>query len=308
MKYFDLHCDTATECYGKHLELTSNGLHISLEKTEKYDRWAQVFAVWIRDNLRGDAAFRYFLDVCRDFREKLLRAGEKAPLFCRDGESMIKAEAAGRNLALLSIEGAAALAGKIENVAAAREQGVRAITLTWNGGDELADGCMVPQAGGLTPFGKEAVKEMGRCGIAPDVSHLSEKGFWDVARAAEGPFIATHSDSKNVQDHPRNLTDDQFREIARGGGLVGLNLYAAFTGGAGGVEDALRHAERFLELGGEKTIAVGADLDGCTLKAEIRGVEDMSLLYDGLRTRFGQEIADNIFWNNAYRFFTETLK
>ena len=149
---------------------------------------------------------------------------------------------------------------------------------------------------------------MEELGIVVDVSHLSEKGFRDVARLARRPFVATHSDSKSVQDHPRNLTDDQFREIVRGGGLVGLNLYAPFVGGKGGVSDLLRHAERFLSLGGEKALAVGADFDGCELRAEIRGVGDMDRLYGAMCGRFGKRTADDVFFNNAFRFFTENLK
>lgn len=303
MNYFDLHCDTASECYQNRLGLYSNGLHISLEKTEKFGRWAQVFAVWITDELRGEAAFRHFTAVCRDFKEKLRQAGRDAPVLCTDGEALQRANGEGRNMALLSIEGAAALGGELAHLDAAYEEGVRMITLTWNGPNELGDGCMTPQADGLSRFGKEAVRRMGELGVTVDVSHLSEKGFWDVARLARGPFVATHSDSKSVQDHPRNLTDDQFREIVRCGGLVGLNLYAPFVGGAGGISDLLRHAERFLSLGGEKTLAIGADFDGCDLHAEIRGVEDMDQLYAAMRDRFGQKTADDIFFNNAYRFF-----
>lgn len=308
MRYFDLHCDTASECNRKGLELNRNGLHVSLEKTGRFERWAQFFAVWIDDALRGERAYRHFKAVCRDFKEKLARAGAGAPVLCRSGEDLARAGRAGRNMALLSIEGGAALGGAIDRLADVFEAGVRMMTLTWNGPNELGDGCMTPNADGLSAFGKDAVREMGALGMVVDVSHLSEKGFWDVARLAEGPFVATHSDSKAVEDHPRNLTDAQFREIARRGGLVGLNLYAPFVGGAGSIADVLRHAEHFLALGGEKALAVGADFDGCSLKAEIRGVGDMDLLYAAMRARFGSRIADGVFFDNAFRFFTENLK
>lgn len=308
MRYFDLHCDTASECYKRGLGLSSNGLHISLEKTGQYERWAQVFAVWISDGLRGEAAFRYFQAVAADFRRKLSAEKGKAPVFCVDGRELEQAGSAGKNMALLSIEGGAALGGELSHLNEAWETGVRLMTLTWNGPNELGDGCMTPGADGLARFGKDVVKQMGELGMVVDVSHLSEKGFWDVARLAKGPFVATHSDSKAVEDHPRNLTDGQFREIAQRGGLVGLNLYAPFVGGQGSVEGLLRHAEHFLELGGEKTVAVGADFDGCELRAEIRGIGDMGLLYDAMRARFGEEIASDIFYNNAYRFFTAAYR
>ncbi|MVB10955.1 Membrane dipeptidase [Caprobacter fermentans] len=309
MKYFDLHCDTATECYEKKLGLSENGLHIDLKRTKRFDLWAQVFAVFIRDGLRGEAAFHYFQAVVKNLKEMLAEEKENgAPVLCRDGRELERARSGGRNMALLSIEGAAALGGELSNLAKTREEGVRMITLTWNGPNELGDGCMTPSAEGLSRFGKEVVREMAELGMAVDVSHLSEKGFWDVARLVKGPFVATHSDSKHVTDHPRNLTDDQFREIAGRGGVVGLNLFSKFTGGSGTVEDLLRHAEHFLNLGGEKTVAVGADLDGCRLEAEVRGIGDMGLLYDAMRASFGEKLADDIFFNNAYRFFTQNLK
>lgn len=308
MRYFDLHCDTASECYRKGLGLSSNGLQVSLEQTEQYERWAQVFAVWTSDDLRGEAAFRHFQAVAANLKQKLSDEREKAPVFCVDGLQLKQAESAGKNMAILSIEGGAALSGKLAHLHEAREAGVRLMTLTWNGPNELGDGCMTPNAEGLARFGKEVVREMGEIGMVVDVSHLSEKGFWDVAGLVKGPFVATHSDSKAVEDHPRNLTDDQFREIVLRGGLVGLNLYAPFAGGTGSIKDILRHAEHFLKFGGEKALAVGADFDGCKLSAEIRGAGDMGLLYEALRERYGEQIADDIFFYNAYRFFTENLK
>ncbi|MCI1966171.1 MAG: membrane dipeptidase [Oscillospiraceae bacterium] len=306
MKYFDLHCDTATECYQKGLGLSSNGLSVSLEQTGKYDRWAQVFAVWISGKLRGEAAFHYFQAVAADFKQKLL-TDTGGPVLCRNGNDLKQADAAGKNMALLSIEGGAALGGELSHLGDVWKAGVRLMTLTWNGPNELGNGCMTPGADGLSRFGKEVVREMGELGMVVDVSHLSEKGFWDVAHTLQGPFVATHSDSKAIENHPRNLTDDQFREIVRRGGLVGLNLFAPFAGSGGTIPSLLKHAEHFLHLGGEKTVAIGADFDGCTLSAEIRGIGDMGLLYNAMCGRFGKEIADDIFYNNAFRFFTKHL-
>ena len=99
------------------------------------------------------------------------------------------------------------------------------MTLTWNGSNEIGSGVMSGDKFGLTPFGKLAVKEMEKEGIVIDVSHASEALFYDVAENTERPFIATHSNSKVLCKHPRNLTDDQFRIICNRGGLVGLNYF-----------------------------------------------------------------------------------
>lgn len=306
MKYFDLHCDTATECLDHHCGLRSNGLNISLEKVRPCERWAQVFAIWIRDEVRGEAAFRRFCDACSYLRNELEKNSDSI-VFCQSSADLKAAEGKKKNMALLSIEGGAAIAGSMEHLCDVYRMGVRLMTLTWNGKNEIAAGCGEPEAGGLTPFGLEVVREMNERNMIVDVSHLSETGFWDVARAARKPFVATHSDSKALWNHRRNLTDGQFREIARGGGIVGLNFCRDFLGGEKDYPELLNHAEHFLNLGGEKALALGSDFDGCELCGGITGVQDMPVLYGAAVSRFGQELADDIFYNNAFRFFTENL-
>lgn len=307
MRYFDLHCDTAGKCFDRNCGLYDNGLHVSLKRASKFERWAQVFAVWIDDSFRGEDAWRRFEKVSGFFLRQLSETAG-APAFCTRRADLEKSEASSRNAAILSIEGAAALGGKPEHLYGAYRQGVRLVTLTWNGRCETGDGCMVPDAGGLTPFGLDVVREMERLGMVVDVSHLSEKGFRDVLRAARKPFVASHSDSKAVCDVPRNLADWQFREIAGRGGLVGLNLYRKFVGGERpGVDALLRHADHFLELGGEDALAVGADFDGCEPIDGVGGIEDIDRVYDAVASRFGKTVADKIFYENAHRFFLSAL-
>lgn len=307
MNYFDLHCDTATKCFDAGKGLTQNDLALSLERTGKYEKWAQVFAVWIDDGRRGESAFGYFRNVAKFFAEEIRKNSDSAS-FCRSCGDLKKAAENGRRAALLSIEGSAALAGRIGHLYDAKQCGVSLITLTWNGRCEAGDGCGVPNSGGLTPFGFDLVRQMQKLNMVVDVSHLSEKGFWDVARAARKPFVASHSDSKAVYAHPRNLSDDQFREIVKGGGLVGINLCGHFLrDGSPKVEDILRHVDHFLHLGGEYALSVGSDLDGCVIADGIRSVDEMDRLYDLLKGSFGEETANHIFWENSYRFFFNNL-
>lgn len=310
MKYFDLHCDTATQCWEKHSGLREARGHVSLQKASRFEKWAQVFAVFLDDKRRGEEAWKWFQDVSGLFADEMERNSDVAS-FCRSAADIRRAAADAKEIGLLSIEGSAALAGKMEHLQEAWEAGVRLITLTWNGRCEAGDGCFAENAGGLTPFGFELVREMNRRSMIVDVSHLSEKGFWDVARAAQQPFVASHSDSKAVCGNVRNLTDSQFREIVKGGGLVGINFYRAFLSDSAenaSPEDIVRHIDHFLHLGGEKILAMGSDFDGCELPDGIRGQEDMESLYTFVCREFGQEMADAIFWGNAYRFFTENLQ
>lgn len=307
MKYFDLHCDTATVCYENHCSLKSNDLNISLEKGKKYENWAQLFAIWTKDEQRGEEAYRYFSSVAKFFADEMEKNAETVS-FCRTASEIEKAAKEPREIALLTIEGAGALGGKMEHLFDAQKAGVRLITLTWNGRCETGDGCMVENAAGLAPFGFDLVREMNRLNMIVDVSHLSEKGFWDVARTAQKPFIATHSDSKALCGCERNLTDGQFREIVKDGGLVGINFFEEFlSSGHATLDDLLRHVDHFLNLGGEKVVAMGSDFDGCELVEVIHGLEDMDHLYDLLSGEFGKEVTNEIFYSNAYRFFTENL-
>ena len=138
-----------------------------------------------------------------------------------------------------------------------------------------------------------------------DVSHVSEKGFWDMIGLAEKPVIASHSDSFAVCPHPRNLTDDQFRAIRNLGGTAGLNLYAPFLTQAprASFDDLRRHLDRFLELDGEGHIALGADLDGCDLLPEgFSGLDDYNRLGDFLKTTgYSDETIQNLFCNSLMK-------
>jgi membrane dipeptidase len=310
MKYFDLHCDTVTQLAERSEHLDSNDLHISLDKASEYDVWAQYFAIFIPDEIRGQQAFEYFGKLLGKFQSEIDRFSDRIT-FCRDKNMAADTLKAGKNAAFLSIEGGAALAGDIENLYRAYDAGVRMMTLTWNGECELGTGAVGvaengQKGGGLTKFGKQVVREMTKLGMTIDVSHLSDQGFYDVAQETEAPFVASHSNARAVYSHPRNLEDWQIKEIVRRGGLIGLNFYRGFIDGdgSGGLAALLPHAEHMLGLGGERSLAIGADMDGSTLPDGVRGIEDAVKLGEMLSKTYGKTTADAIFFGNAAGFFT----
>lgn len=301
MYFFDLHCDTATEAMKKGVGLLHNGLQLDINKL-KENRLCHSYAVFIPDTLRGEDAWQYFMRCC-GYWKKQIAITEGMVLLQRPNEAAACWQN-NKNACFLAVEGGAVLAGQLENIKTLAAQGVRMLTLTWNGENELAGGAAV--AGGLKPFGKEALRELEHCGIAADVSHLNDESFWDVIKYARCPVIATHSNSRKLCDVPRNLTDDQFCCIAERGGLVGLNFFTGFLredAAAACMEDILRHAEHFLNLGGEDVLALGSDFDGAEMPGDLSDCEALPSLAQRLTEAFGDILSAKICYKNALDFW-----
>ena len=322
MKLFDLHCDTLYECCetGKHLR--ENDLHVNRAAAQRYDHYAQFFALFCgarapsaelakgRDcllDLPADARLEHMLATAQ--HEFAANADWLA--FCTSADDLDAAAQAGKTAAFLSVEGAELLPDRPDALDYAYNQGIRMITLTWNYRSRYGCPAVINQDEGLTAAGKQLVQDCARKGIIIDVSHLSEKGFWDVCETIDGPFVASHSDSRALCRHPRNLTDRQFAEIAQRKGLVGVNLYTPFLVRQSDsvIDDTIDHIEHFLGLYGEKTIALGCDFDGCdALPAGIDGLEDMYRLADRmLSLGYTERAVNGLFYDNAAAFVQKML-
>lgn len=282
MKFFDLHCDTITECYKQNKSLENNDLDISLERGKYLDKWTQVFAIWLPDIIRGNDAEIYYENVLEKYRSEITNAEKVTPI--------------------LAVEGGAVLNGKLENIEKLHNDGVKILTLTWNGENEIASGCFAEEDKGLTPFGKEAVKEMIERKIIPDVSHLGEKSFYDLCEVTDFPFIASHSDAYSLNPHVRNLKDEQIKIIAQRKGLIGLNFYNKFLGSGNATEMLIKHAEHMLNLGAEDVLCMGSDFDGCSIDEELKGIEKMESVYNAFTDFFGEKLTDKIFYENANEY------
>jgi len=138
------------------------------------------------------------------------------------------ARAAGRFAVVLAVENSAALQHSLYALDALYEIGVRTMTLTHSARTEAADGCEVEGGGGLTGFGREVVRRMNEIGMLVDVSHLNERGFWDVLDCSTAPVVASHSCCRALCDHPRNLADEQLRALGEAGGVVGITFVPYF--------------------------------------------------------------------------------
>ena len=303
---FDLHCDTALELLARderpERSLRRNNCHIDLERAGKLAGYCQCFACfttpmmekWMK--VSPVTVFEREVEIL----QKALRENQdviKQAFTAEDVENNLRN---GMMSAIFTIEGPAGFNFDPARLEELYKMGFRITSLGWNEQNPLAGSNVT--GGGLTDMGKEYVKETQRLGMIIDVSHISDEAFWDIMDVTNAPIIATHSDSRAVCGHSRNLTDDMFRAICKTGGVAGFNQYEAFVGEHSDMNTACERFLHFMELDPEgKHIALGGDLDGCEeLPRCFTGVESYPNFADCLHARgLSERNLYNIYWNNA---------
>ena len=303
---FDLHCDTALELLGwddrPERSLRSNNCHIDLQRAGKLAGYCQCFACFTTP------AMEEWMQVSSvSVFEKEIAILQKGLWENRDVLAQAyTAQDVEENLqkgimsAIFTIEGPAGFGfdpALLENL---YQIGFRITSLGWNEKNPLAGSNVT--GGGLTDLGREYVKEAQRLGMIVDVSHISDEAFWDIMDITQAPVVATHSNSRAVCDHSRNLTDEMFMEICKTGGVAGFNQYDAFVGENADLNKVCDHFLHFMELDPEgKHIALGGDLDGCeSLPKGFSGLESYPDLADMLLVRgLSEDNLYDIYWNNA---------
>ncbi len=299
MKYFDLHCDTIGECSNNHFSLRTNNLHIDLLRAGEIEDYIQVFAVWIPDELRGSEAVAYFDKTADYFYKEIEENNDLISLYNTPCKTPVKA--------ILSVEGGSACGGTLDGLHHLYKRGVRLITLTWNAVNEIGSGAF--SKGGLTPFGKEFIKEAEQLGITLDVSHLNRQSFFEFAEIAEKPFIASHSNADIVENkfgRKRNLNKEQIQIIKERKGLIGLNFCRDFIEDekAPGIDAVCRQLDYMLNSGCEDVLAFGCDFDGCSVNENFNGIEKIPKIFNELKNiGYDETLLNKIFFENANEFF-----
>ena len=199
--------------------------------------------------------------------------------------------------AIFHVEGAEAIDPSFDALEVLHRAGLRSLGLVWSRPNLFGEGVpfgfpLSPDTGpGLTSLGRDLVRECNRRGILVDLSHLNEKGFWDVAALTDAPLVATHSNAHTVSASARNLTDRQLDAIRDSGGIVGVNFAVSFTrpdGGRSADTPLAAMATMFdylCERMGVEHVAFGSDFDGTTVPAELGDVAGLPRLVDALRAR-----------------------
>lgn len=303
---FDLHCDTALALLGDDLNqagsLRRNTLHIDLERAGKLPGYCQCFACFTSPQMGApvDPVVAFERELVTVQRE--VYNNRDIISLCYSAKQIEENLNKGKMSAILTIEGPAGFGYSPEMLESLYQAGFRISTLGWNEKNELTGSNVT--GGGLTDLGRAYVKEAQRLGILVDVSHISDEGFYDIMDITEAPVIATHSNSRSICGHRRNLTDDQFRQIVKTGGVAGINQFALFLGEKPTLDTVCDHIFHFLELDPSgKSIALGGDLDGCDELAQgFEGVQSYPTLAENLLRRgLTEQMVSDIFWNNAFR-------
>ena len=312
---FDLHCDTALALLGRTGNeagnLKHNSLHIDLDRAAKLEAYCQCFACFTTPDMQQWLKVSPIVVFERELAT-IQREVDKHKRMIRLAYSAEDVEAnrdSGKMSAILTIEGPAGFDFDPELLENLHQIGFRMSTLGWNEKNVLTGSHVT--GGGLTDKGREYVKEAQRLGILVDVSHISDEAFWDILELTQAPVVASHSNSRFVCNHSRNLTDDMFRAICRTGGVAGINQYAEFLGEHPTLDTICDHVLHLLELDPDgKHIALGGDLDGCEAFSEgFEGVQSYPSLAQRLLERgLTEDMIRDIFWNNALRVLRSVQK
>lgn len=299
MLFCDAHCDIFSKIETPD-ELFMNHHHWDAQRALKNGPFIQVFSSFAGDRFRDhpkvhmEAQFIKALMIEKKYPDRLKLIRSQADLEIAVEDSSLK-----RIYGLLEAEGAEILGGSIEELNRLYREGLRILTLVWNYDNEVCDSVAgVHSHKGLSEFGRNVIHTAQRLGMLIDVSHASDKTFDDCIAITQKPIMASHSNSRALCGHRRNLTDDQIKAVAQTHGIIGINFYPLFLSHTGNAHfvDIIRHIEYIAGLAGPAFIGIGSDFDGFSdLPEGMTGVEDLYRIMEALlRLNYSQHDVEGI--------------
>ena len=323
MKFIDMHCDTLMPFVrGGDYNLFSNNGQVDFQKMKKGNALAQFFAVFFPPmkmfeqqgiEMTDELYFKLLTD---GFYRDIEKHGDFIA-FAGNAADIEKNAKDGKMSAVLTIEDGRFINGNMDMLQKVYDKGVRAISLTWNfencfGWPNSLDKEIMNK--GLKEFGIDAIAKMNDLGIIIDVSHLSDGGFYDVAKYTKKPFVATHSNARNASPHQRNLTDDMIKVLAEKGGVTGLNFAPQFmdldvNATHTPVSNIIRNAKHIVNVGGIDVLGLGTDFDGIGGTQEISDSSMLPQLWDAFaKAGFHESEIEKIAYGNVMRVIKESMK
>ena len=314
----DLHCDTITKICDNGANLFKNNYQVDINKLVKSSYLMQTFAIFLHKGKGHD--YNKCLEYIEFFNKKIKKNSNLIHQV-KNYQDLINAKSLKKIGALLSIEESGILDGDLNKLNILYDKGVRMMTLTWNYVNEIGypnvdlsngyDPLKINVVNGLTSFGFEVVKKMNELGIIIDVSHLSDKGFYDVISATKYPICASHSNSRYIHNCSRNLTDDMIKKLHDNGGVMGINFCKDFV--CEKDEDLLKgvikHIKHIKEIGCLNALSLGSDFDGINKEEPLSDASKLYLLKQELiKEGFTKLEIEKIFYKNFIRVMKKVLK
>ncbi len=316
MKFIDMHCDTLMHFLLKeNHSLYKNDMQVDFLKLKEGENLAQFFAVFFppeKDMKVSDD--EYFKKLTEEFYKEIKTHNDLINIALNYND-IIHNKDNNKLSAILTLEDSRVFNNSLEKIKNIYDKGVRVAGLTWNGENCIGypndfKNCK----NGLKEFGITAVEYMNELGMIIDVSHLSDGGFYDVAKYSKKPFLATHSNARMVTNHQRNLTDDMLKTLGDTGSVTGLNFCPAFVSEEKYVthtkiEDLIIHAKHIVNKAGIDSLGIGSDFDGIGGTQEISNTKEMPLLYIALeKAGFTESDIEKITSENVLRVIKESMR
>jgi membrane dipeptidase len=258
----DTHADTPQRFLDENFDIGSTDPkdigHISLDKARAGNLSAEFFSIWVEPETNQGHFAQHTFDLIDSVYEQAARHSDRM-MMAFSVEDIERAHKQKKLAALMGIEGGHSIENDIRLLRDFYRLGVRYMTLSWSNTNEWADSSgdindpKIQHHNGLTDFGKQVVLEMNRLGMMVDISHVADKTFWDTIATAKAPVIASHSSARALSNHPRNMTDDMLRAVAKNGGVVHVNFFSAFND--------QRYLDAFLAQSKERDAAVEQYID-----------------------------------------------
>lgn len=230
MYLLDSHCDTPSQILRlRDLSKDNDHSHVDFPKLRKGGVDGAFFALYVPASMQEDDAYGYSYRLLDAVRATLSANTDKAALAVSHEQALANKDA-GLFSVFMGLENGSPIGNSPERLGDFYNAGVRYVTLCHSRDNQICDSCASASGywGGLSPFGKELVKDMNRIGMMIDVSHISDASFYDVIECSDKPVVATHSCCRALADHPRNMTDDMIRTLAANGGVIQINFYPLF--------------------------------------------------------------------------------
>ncbi len=283
----DSHCDTPM-LFGNDYDFAkrSETALVDMQKMDEGRIDAVIMAAYLKQEARDKKSLEMATAkadaLLEEIENKVLACGEHAAIAVSP-DDVIRCKREGKHIVMRAIENGYAIGKDIANIARYREMGVVYMTLCHNGDNDICDSARGNgEHGGLSLFGRSVVKEMNRVGMMIDLSHVSEKSFYDVIECSTKPVVCSHSSCMALCNHPRNLTDEQLRAIAKVGGVVQVTMYSGFlvNEGVATLDNFIEHLLHAIDIAGIEHVGIGTDFDG---DGTIVGCADVSQLINVTR-------------------------